>query len=61
MKADFSKDNSELTLTLTTPDYMAKETAEKLKPSSAAQLFIIGRMEFSLSKISILNFLFSLF
>ena len=32
MKADFSKDNSELTLTLTTPDYMAKETAEKLKP-----------------------------
>ena len=29
---DFSKDNSELTLTLTTPDYMAKETAEKLNP-----------------------------
>ncbi|WP_294627457.1 DUF3256 family protein [uncultured Bacteroides sp.] len=32
MKADFNKDNTELTVTLTTPDYMSKETAEKLKP-----------------------------
>ena len=32
MKADFNKENTELTLTLTTPDYMSKETAEKLKP-----------------------------
>ena len=32
MKADFNKENTELTVTLTTPDYMAKEMAEKLKP-----------------------------
>ena len=32
MKADFNKENTELTVTLTTPDYMSKETAEKLKP-----------------------------
>lgn len=32
MKADFNKENTELTLTLATPDYMSKETAEKLKP-----------------------------
>ncbi|QIU94625.1 DUF3256 family protein [Bacteroides faecium] len=32
MKADFNKKNTELTVTLTTPDYMSKETAEKLKP-----------------------------
>lgn len=32
MKADFNKENAELVLTLTTPDYMEKETAEKLKP-----------------------------
>lgn len=32
MKADFNKENAELTVTLTTPDYMSKETAEKLKP-----------------------------
>lgn len=32
MKADFNKDNTELTFTLTTPEYMSKETAEKLKP-----------------------------
>lgn len=32
MKIDFSKENTELTVTLTTPDYMSKETAEKLKP-----------------------------
>lgn len=31
MKADFNKENTELTVTLTTPDYMSKETAEKLK------------------------------
>ena len=27
-----SKENTELTVTLSTPDYMSKETAEKLKP-----------------------------
>lgn len=32
MKADFNKENTELTLTLTTPDYLSTETAEKLKP-----------------------------
>lgn len=32
MKVDFTKENTDLTLTLTTPDYMSKETAEKLKP-----------------------------
>lgn len=32
MKADFNKENTELTVTLTTPDYMSKEAAEKLKP-----------------------------
>lgn len=32
MKMDFGKENTELTVTLTTPDYMSKETAEKLKP-----------------------------
>lgn len=32
MKADFNKENTELTITLTTPEYMSKETAEKLKP-----------------------------
>lgn len=32
MKADFNKENAELTVTLTTPDYMSKETVEKLKP-----------------------------
>lgn len=32
MKTDFNKENAELTVTLTTPDYMSKETAEKLKP-----------------------------
>lgn len=32
MKADFNKENTELTVTLATPDYMSKETAEKLKP-----------------------------
>lgn len=32
MKADFNKENTELTVTLTTSDYMSKETAEKLKP-----------------------------
>ncbi len=31
MKADFNKENTDLTVTLTTPDYMSKETAEKLK------------------------------
>lgn len=32
MKADFNKENTELTVTFTTSDYMSKETAEKLKP-----------------------------
>ena len=32
MKADLNKGNTELTLTLTTPEYMSKETAEKLQP-----------------------------
>ena len=32
MKADFNKENTELTVTLATPDYMSTETAEKLKP-----------------------------
>lgn len=32
MKADLNKEKMELTLTLTTPDYMSKETAEKLQP-----------------------------
>ena len=32
MKADFNKEDTELIFTLTTPDYMSKETAEKLKP-----------------------------
>ena len=32
MKADFTKENTDLTLTLTTSDYMSTETAEKLKP-----------------------------
>lgn len=32
LKADFNKDNTELTVTLATPDYMSKEAAEKLKP-----------------------------
>lgn len=31
MKADFNQENTELMLTFTTPDYMEKETAEKLK------------------------------
>ncbi len=31
MKADFNRENTELTVTLATPDYMSKETAEKLK------------------------------
>ncbi|MDR0892410.1 MAG: DUF3256 family protein [Mediterranea sp.] len=32
MKANFAKEGTDLTLTLTTPAYMATETAEKLKP-----------------------------
>lgn len=32
MKADLNKDHTELTVTLSTPDYMSKETAEKLMP-----------------------------
>lgn len=32
LKADFNKDNTELTVTLATPDYMSNEAAEKLKP-----------------------------
>ncbi len=32
VKADLNKDNTELALTLATPDYMSRETAEKLKP-----------------------------
>lgn len=32
MKANFNKENNELTISLTTPEYMSKETAEKLKP-----------------------------
>lgn len=32
MKADLSAQNNSLTFTFTTPDYMDKETAEKLKP-----------------------------
>lgn len=32
MKADLNKENAELSFTLTTPDYMSKETAEKLQP-----------------------------
>lgn len=32
MKVDFNKETPELTITLTTPDYMSKETAEKLQP-----------------------------
>ena len=32
MKADFSNKDSKLTFTFTTPDYMEKEAAEKLKP-----------------------------
>ncbi|MDD3038936.1 DUF3256 family protein [Bacteroides sp.] len=32
LKADLNKENTELVLTLATPDYMSKETAEKLKP-----------------------------
>ncbi len=31
MKADFNRENTELTVTLATPEYMSKETAEKLK------------------------------
>ncbi|MEY8686944.1 DUF3256 family protein [Bacteroides sp. AN502(2024)] len=31
MKADFNRENTELTITLATPDYMSKEAAEKLK------------------------------
>ena len=33
MQAELSKENGTLTFTLTTPEYMEKETAEKLKPS----------------------------
>ena len=32
MKADLSGKDATLTFTFTTPDYMEKETAEKLKP-----------------------------
>lgn len=32
MKADFNKENTGLTITLATPEYMSKETAEKLQP-----------------------------
>lgn len=32
MKADLNKENTELIVTLTTPEYMSKETAEKLMP-----------------------------
>lgn len=32
VRADLSKADNKLTFTLTTPDYMGKETAEKLKP-----------------------------
>ena len=32
MKAELSKEDETLTFTLTTPEYMEKETAEKLKP-----------------------------
>ena len=32
MQAELSKENGTLTFTLTTPEYMEKETAEKLKP-----------------------------
>lgn len=32
MKVDLNKGNTDLTVTLATPDYMSKETAEKLKP-----------------------------
>jgi hypothetical protein len=32
IRADLNTENDELTLTLTTPDYMSTETAEKLKP-----------------------------
>ena len=32
MKVDMNKENTELAVTLSTPDYMSKETAEKLKP-----------------------------
>lgn len=32
MKGDLSKSDATLTFTFTTPDYMEKETADKLKP-----------------------------
>ena len=32
MKVDMNKENTELAVTLSTPDYMSKDTAEKLKP-----------------------------
>ena len=32
MQAELSKENGTLTFILTTPEYMEKETAEKLKP-----------------------------
>ena len=45
MKVDMNKENTELAVTLSTPDYMSKETAEKLKPFLRRPLFISGRME----------------
>lgn len=32
VKAELNKENTELVFTLATPDYMSRETAEKLKP-----------------------------
>ena len=44
MKVDMNKENTELAVTLSTPDYMSKETAD-LNRFSAVLLFISGRME----------------
>lgn len=60
MKADFNKENTELTLTLTTPDYMSKETAEKLKPFLRRPVVYHGKMEHSqFNKHSLMNAIIS--
>ena len=45
MKVDMNKENTELAVTLSTPDYMSKETAEKLKPFLRRPIVYQGRME----------------
>ena len=58
MKVELSKENTELTVTLSTPDYMSKETAEKLKPFLRRPIIYQWKNGVFIKLPSILTFIF---